>query len=747
MAHDLRYAVVCWPLGADRTLGILLGSPLQVVRADVRKVTATFASELRREDAIVPLALRRPVLRELPVEVRPAYRTPKGDFPLPDPLVVPLELVDAELESGGRVGFLPRLERQFFYDDGRQLETLARHFAMEELRGRAPEALVPLLLAGPAQLQTIDARAPKPRRVRTPPPPPTPRLDQIAERLPARGRAGGGLAATAWERAAEVDAVCARLLAPRGSVLVVGPPGIGKSQILTDAVRKATRRQDAPPLWRTQAARLVAGARYLGDWQQLVDQLAQELEMTSGILWVEDFTTLLRLGGSGPENSVAAFLAPLLERGELRLVSEATPRGRDVAYALLPGFVERFQQVELAPLSASQVRAVITRLSSQAERELSVRLEPRAQEMAYRLLDRHVRYERFPGKAVALVADCVHDAQQAGRGAVGPDDVLERFIRRTGMPRDLLDDRVPLVPEDLRAALGQQVVGQPEAVEEVSRVVQTFKAGLSDPDRPLATLLFAGPTGVGKTALAKALAGYFFGAGPEDAPLVRVDMSELQVEGQIRRLIGDGGAEPGQLVQKLRERPFGVVLLDEIEKAHPAFFDILLTVLDEGILVDALGRETSFRGTVVILTTNLGTGGGGSLGFSAAEAGSRRGRAHDTSAVRRFFRPEFFNRLDRVVHFQPLDGPTIDAITRIELRAVQAREGLQARHLALSFTDGLVAWLVERGFDPDYGARALQRVVEQTVVAAIGRYLLRHPDVAHATLTVDVSGDEITVAT
>ncbi|MEO0602355.1 MAG: AAA family ATPase, partial [Myxococcota bacterium] len=405
----------------------------------------------------------------------------------------------------------------------------------------------------------------------------------------------------------------------------------------------------------------------------------------------------------------------------------------------LPGFVERFQVVALDELSAGQVRRVMRRLATQSERDLGVSFEGTALALAFRLLDRHVRHERFPGKATALLSDCIHDARQVGGTQVSGPDVLDRFIRRTGMPRDLLDDAVMLEPSALRDHFASVIVGQPEAVAEVCRVVETFKAGLADPDRPLATLLFAGPTGVGKTAMAKALAGYFFGAGPEEAPLVRIDMSELQHEGQVHRLIGLGRDEPGPLVQQLREAPFGVVLFDEIEKAHPVFFDLLLTVLDEGILADALGRETDFRGRVLILTTNLGSGGAPSLGFGSD------GVRHDISAVRRFFRPEFFNRIDRVVQFGSLDRTSVRAIARIELDQVAKREGLVTRKIRLAYTDALVDWVVTHGFDRDYGARALQRVVEQRVVNVVGRALLRAPELRDATLTVDVRDGEVEV--
>jgi ATP-dependent Clp protease ATP-binding subunit ClpC len=223
---------------------------------------------------------------------------------------------------------------------------------------------------------------------------------------------------------------------------------------------------------------------------------------------------------------------------------------------------------------------------------------------------------------------------------------------------------------------------------------------------------------VGKTAAAQALAGCFFGAGGGDDPLFRIDMSEFQHAFQIARLIGSG-AQPGKLVEHVRQRPFSVVLLDEIEKADASVFDLLLSALDEGRLRDSRGRITDFRSSLIVMTTNLGVRHGASLGFGEANDGE----GHVLHEVRRFFRPEFFNRIDRVVCFAPLSRQAIEAIALQELQAVERREGLLRRGVRLRFTPELVAFIVATGFSPKYGARPLQRAVEQHVVAAVARAL------------------------
>ena len=356
---------------------------------------------------------------------------------------------------------------------------------------------------------------------------------------------------------------------------------------------------------------------------------------------------------------------------------------------------------------------------------------------ALRLLDRFVRYERFPGKAIRLLRALADEAARAGRAAVVEDDVITAFERRTGLPRALVDDGMPMTRDGLLARLSGTIVGQPEALDAVVRVLLTWKAGLDDPDRPVATLLFAGPTGVGKTATTQALADLCFGAAAAGSPLVRIDASELGSPAQVERLLGRVG-EPGAVIRKLRERPFAVLLIDEVEKAHPLLFDLLLGVLDEGRLVDAMGRETDLRGCVIVMTTNLGTRAGASLGFGG-------GSAADPGAVRAFFRPEFVNRIDEIVHFRPLDEAAVRGIARRELARIELRPGFASRALRLVFTEAVVDLVVAAGFDPRFGARPLQRAIEQHVVGALARRLVDQPDQIAEDLRVDVVDGKVVV--
>ncbi|MFF0544762.1 ATP-dependent chaperone ClpB [Nocardia thailandica] len=348
-----------------------------------------------------------------------------------------------------------------------------------------------------------------------------------------------------------------------------------------------------------------------------------------------------------------------------------------------------------------------------------------------------LRYGRIP----ALEKDLAAAEQASGAAAdgdvmlkeeVGPDDIAEVVSAWTGIPVGKMMEGETQKLLRMEGELGHRVVGQAEAVQAVSDAVRRARAGVADPNRPTGSFMFVGPTGVGKTELAKALADFLF---DDERAMVRIDMSEYSEKHAVARLVGAppgyvGYDQGGQLTEAVRRRPYTVVLFDEIEKAHPDVFDILLQVLDEGRLTDSQGRTVDFRNTILILTSNLGAGGE---------------REQVMDAVRRAFKPEFLNRLDDVVMFHPLDEEQLESIVDIQLASLQKR--LAQRRLTLEVSDGAKFWLAVRGYDPAYGARPLRRLIQQAIGDSLAKELLAGEvgDGDTVKVTVAEDGDKLVV--
>ena len=674
-----------------------------------------------------------PQLATIRVEARPEFRAEERVFPCEQSLVLRVACVHGRQESGLRVASLPLLGTRFYFHDLELLKELVQRYAAVELEGKSPGELARFLPPAEFELTEVNVRVKAKERAaveaRLPP-----TLQQIAE--PLGDRAVRKQFSKAYEREALVTEVVGKLSCEKANVLLVGEPGVGKSAVLVDAVQQVERAAEKKQrlFWLTSAGRVIAGMRYLGMWEERVEKAIGELAELPGVLCVDRLLELVRLGGFDATDCIAAFLIPYLQRGELKMAGEATPAELDACRRLLPGFADLFQVVHVPPLDRPRALAILDRLAGSLAQATRVTVAPGAIDRAYHLFRRFAPYHVFPGKAVAFVRQLFEQQQRAKLTSAGPDDVLNLFIKQTGLPELFLRDEITLRRDDVLAHFRSVIIDQEEACDAAANLVTTFKAGLNDPNRPIGVLLFCGPTGVGKTALARAIARYFFGATAESASdrLIRLDMSEYAGFDAADRLLGPQHGEPSPLIRKLREQPFSVVLFDEIEKASPEVFDLLLGVFDEGRLTDRFGRATTFRGSILLLTSNLGAGKQRSLGFGA-QTGPRY-----LDEARAFFRPEFFNRLDGVVTFAPLGPETIRAITRKELAGLNNREGLRRANLKLEVSEALVEFLAKQGFDARYGARPLQRTIERLITAPLAKWLLKHPEVRDTLLHAEL---------
>ena len=549
-----------------------------------------------------------------------------------------------------------------------------------------------------------------------------------------------------YHRDAEVRQLRQLLTQPHRQILVVGRPGVGKSSVLRQALREVqqrSRKSSRPrhTIYRLLPRRITANAKYLGEWQGNIDEMVEAVSSERSYILVEDLLELLQTGGSTPAESAAAYMLPLLASGQLRLVGELTPEGYQLLQQRLPAFARVLEVVQLQPLDEVSAIDVFMQLAAYLRRYSKIVIPSECIYTMYRMLERYLPYEAFPGKGIRLLEQLVERARRQRQPTITEAMVISQFSAHTGLPRVILDDEVALSYEQLQSYFEGRIIGQPEACRQLGGVVQVYKAGLNDASKPIHTMLFAGPTGVGKTESAKALADFFFGERASGKrPLFTIDMSEYKYPFKLSRLLGQG-SEVGALVTFLRTNPFSVLLLDEVEKAHPSVYDKLLTAFDEGYLTDDGGRTVWFTNCIIIMTTNLGASASAAVGFGQrTEAPSAR----YLSAIRRFFRPELINRIDAIVPFGALQPEHIRDILQIELRKLHEREGFRMRDLQLDLTTAAQDYLIRKGYSERYGARQLTRTLEAELVEPLGMWLLTQERRKIGRVGVDVQRDRVT---
>ncbi|MEU0584497.1 ATP-dependent Clp protease ATP-binding subunit [Streptomyces sp. NPDC006132] len=562
---------------------------------------------------------------------------------------------------------------------------------------------------------------------------------------------------------------------------------------------------------------VVAGTRYRGDFEERMNNIVSEIRAHSDqlIIFIDELHTVVGAGAGGGEGGsmdAGNILKPALARGELHIVGATTLEEyrrieKDAALA------RRFQPIMVPEPTPADAIEILRGLQDRYEAHHQVRYTDEALVAAVELSDRYLTDRRLPDKAIDLIDQAgarvrlrartkgtdvramereleqlTRDKDQAvadeqyeqatqlrdrivelkqriteagGDGevdegqdlVVGAEAIAEVVSRQTGIPVSSLTQEEKDRLLGLEEHLHQRVVGQDEAVRVVSDAVLRSRAGLASPDRPIGSFLFLGPTGVGKTELARALAEALFGS--EDR-MVRLDMSEYQERHTVSRLVGAppgyvGHEEAGQLTEVVRRHPYSLLLLDEVEKAHPDVFNILLQVLDDGRLTDSQGRTVDFTNTVIVMTSNLGseaiTRRGASVGFASggADADEEARREQILRPLREHFRPEFLNRIDEIVVFRQLSTEQLRQITNLLLD--RTRSLVQDKGITVTFTDRAVDWLADRGYQPEYGARPLRRTIQREVDNELSRLLLDGRVEQGGRVTVTVEDDRLVFET
>jgi ATP-dependent Clp protease ATP-binding subunit ClpC len=744
----LKYPILYYETQAEQVIGLLVSDePQQCMSTDLDSLKVKLLHQLQREyrkNGTWPtLAIEDPQYKNLKIKFKPSVITGNSIHPLTQDVEISLPVVYGNSGYGFFNCYLPLLNKQFSYYEEAQLDPLVQYVALSYLNIQDPALVYRMLRMGKPKISTIELRVKnkddykwdniwaKRRKKGS--------LSKIGEQYPptkAVRRLNRLAPETAWEVDKYIDQVVEKVLGSRVNVLIVGAPGAGKSAILQQAVKKITNRARSNKLnlqvWRILPQRITGSAKYLGEWQENCEEIIDDAVANNGILWIVSIIRLLMTGGSGPEDSVAAFFSPSLQQGKIQMIGEASPQELESMRRLLPGFVQNFHVINLEELAEWQIRKIMAQYQLFAQNIHKISISNSGMDLAYRLLARFFPYESFPGKIIKFMGKCLNDAKLDLRSSIGDSHVYQQFLQQTGLPNQLIDDELELQETELRQFFEKRIIGQDQAIDQLCSLVKIFKAGLNNPQRPINTMIFAGPTGVGKTASAKALADYFFGAGKQKSPLVRIDMSEYQHPYQLDRLIGSG-SEAGSLIREIRQKPFAVLLLDEVEKAHPAIFDALLGMLDEGVLVDGFGRLTFFKNTIIIMTTNLGASNRGPVTFKDTTSNEN----HYQSAIAKHFRPEFANRIDSIVVFNPLDREGIRKLAIRELNELNNREGFVYKNIRLEFSDQIIDMLMETGFDEKLGARPMQRAIEQLITTPLAAWILANPNARSMTLELD----------
>ena len=527
-------------------------------------------------------------------------------------------------------------------------------------------------------------------------------------------------------RSLEVERIV-HILARRrkNNPLLVGDPGVGKTAIVEGLARRI-HDDDVPDLLKNNLVysldmgALLAGTRYRGDFEERLKAVVRALEdREDAVLFIDEIHTIVGAGAtSGGTMDASNLLKPALQGGRLRCIGSTTHKEHKQAFGKDRALARRFQVVEVGEPSVEECVDILKGLQKHYEDHHKLRYEDEAVEAAARLAAKHINDNHLPDKAIDVLDETGAAVRLAGRELVVVDDIEDTIARVARIPKKSVSDSEKEQLGDLTVDLKKVLYGQDQAVEAVASAIKLSRAGLKDPDKPVGSFLFAGPTGVGKTELARQLANVL------GVSFQRFDMSEYQERHTASRLIGAppgyvGFDQGGLLTETVNRHPHCVLLLDEIEKAHPDIYNLLLQVMDHASLTDNNGKKADFRNVILIMTTNAGARDASvrTVGF-----GTRGGEHKQDAALSRTFSPEFRNRLDALVKFGPLPR---EVVTRIVDKFVaQLAEQVAERNVTLDVTESGRAWMSEEGYKPEYGAREMGRVVLQHIKRPLADLML-----------------------
>lgn len=524
----------------------------------------------------------------------------------------------------------------------------------------------------------------------------------------------------------------------KNNPMLVGDPGVGKSAIVEGIAIKIVTGQIPPALAGKRLISLdlgsiVAGTKYRGDFEKRLKSIINEVAANPDvILFIDEFHTIVGAGGASGSLDAANMLKPALARGDIQCIGATTLDEFRKSVEKDGALDRRFQKIVVEHTDIPHSISILDRLKTNYEKHHNVIYTDEAIEACVRMSERYITDRCLPDKAIDAMDEAgsmVRLKNPQKTGHVTADDVADVISKMTGIPSGKVAEGEGGKLVKMKAKLQERIIGQDKAIDNVVRAIRRNRAGIKDPNKPIGTFIFFGPTGVGKTQLAKSLADYLFDS---EENMIRLDMSEYMEKFNVSRLIGAppgyvGFEEGGQLSERVRRKPYCVVLLDEIEKAHPDVYNLLLQVMDEGRLTDSNGRTVSFRNTIVIMTSNVGSREldeyGSGVGFNTAGKNVAVNRkAVLEKAVKKVFPPEFINRVDEQIFFNPLSREDIEKIIDIELKGLRKR--VREAGFDLKVTAGAKKLVADVGYDPSYGARPLKRAIQRMIEDPVSEHII-----------------------
>ena len=540
----------------------------------------------------------------------------------------------------------------------------------------------------------------------------------------------------------------------KNNPVLIGEPGVGKTAV-AEGIAAYIAGSDAPDsmagkrLVALDLPALLAGTKYRGDFEERVKAVLKDVKKAGDvILFIDEMHTMIGAGSAEGAIDAANILKPALGRGEVQIIGATTPEEYRRHIEKDAALERRFQPVKIAEPSRSDSLKMLGAVRQSLEKHHGVKISDAALTAAVDLSARYINDRFLPDKAIDLADEAAAHIRVSGGGLVTAEDITGIVSMWTGIPvANLSADETKRLC-NMESILHRRVIGQNEAVTAVSRAIRRGRVGLSDPNRPIGSFLFLGPTGVGKTELCRALAEAVFG---ESDAMIRLDMSEYMEKHAVSKLIGSppgyvGYEDGGQLTERVRRKPWSVVLFDEIEKAHEDVWGILLQIMDDGRLTDSAGRVVSFRNTIIVMTSNVGaksiSDGRPRMGFTpdgGDEAQLMRARINEE--LRRTFKPEFLNRIDETIVFRRLSRAEIRSIAERMLLTVAER--FKALGMTLSVPDQVVDFLAERGYDEKYGARPLRRAIRSMIEDKAAELMLTDSLGRGDTVQARIDGNEL----